>query len=207
MRDMEGYENRLRVFRVLLLAAYALCGLPVVYIGFQFIRDVIRMIYDGSLCDAGTSLIPDGPAYAVIQCGVRFEIILAVIFLATAGVTFWTWAYSKAARMPKTSDYMPRMKLDIIAGALLACGIATSVAVTGLSVVGCAGFFNAALGDSNGAGPLAAVLVGPILVGVAAAASAAQWIATLLVVPGYFLWRKMAGFITWTWITGRQTKN
>lgn len=37
MRDMEGYENRLRVFRVLLLAAYALCGLPVVYIGFQFI--------------------------------------------------------------------------------------------------------------------------------------------------------------------------
>lgn len=207
MRDMEGYENRLRVFRVLLLAAYALCGLPVVYIGFQFIRDVIRMIYDGSLCDAGTSLIPDGPAYAVIQCGVRFEIILAVIFLATAGATFWTWAYSKAARMPKTSDYMPRMKLDIIAGALLACGIATSVAVTGLSVVGCAGFFNAALGDSNGAGPLAAVLVGPILVGVAAAASAAQWIATLLVVPGYFLWRKMAGFITWTWITGRQTKN
>lgn len=207
MRDMEGYENRLRVFRVLLLAAYALCGLPVVYIGFQFIRDVIRMIYDGGLCDAGTSLVPDGPAYAVIQCGVRFEIILAVIFLATAGATFWTWAYSKATRMPKTSDYMPRMKLDIIAGALLACGIATSVAVTGSFVVGCAGFFNAALGDSNGAGPLAAVLVGPILVGVAAAASAAQWIATFLLVPGYFLWRKMAGFITWTWIAGRQTKN
>lgn len=207
MRDMEGYENRLRVFRVLLLAAYALCGLPVIYIGFQFVRDVIRMIYDGSLCDVGTRLIPDGPACTVIQCGVRFEIVLAVIFLATAGATFWTWAYSKAARMRKTSDYMPRMKLDVIAGTLLACCAATSVSVTGISVFGCVGFFNTALADSNGAGPLVAVLVGPILVGVAAAASAAQWIATLLVVPGYFLWRKMAGFITWTWITGRPVKN
>lgn len=207
MRDMEGYENRLRVFRVLLLAAYALCGLPVIYIGFQFVRDVIRMIYDGSLCDVGTRLIPDGPACTVIQCGVRFEIGLAVIFLATAGATFWTWAYSKAARMPKTSDYMPRMKLDVIAGTLLACCAATSVSVTGISVFGCVGFFNTALADSNGACPLVAVLVGPILVGVAAAASAAQWIATLLVVPGYFLWRKMAGFITWTWITGRPVKN
>lgn len=182
-----------RVFRMMFLLACAVCALPVVYVGFRFVRDVIGMSRDGTVFDAIAGFVPGGPVCAVIRCGIRAELILAAAFLLTAAGTFLAWAYARAAGMPRTLDYMPRMRFDVAAGMIFGCCVATSVAVTGAFGAACAGFLTTTLADLNAGGSLAAMI----------AALAVQWIVVCVSVPCYFLWRKMAGFIMWTWITGR----
>ena len=190
---MDVKMKSVRVFRMMFLLVCSVCALPVVYVGFRFVRDVIGMSRDGIIFDTIAGFVPGGTSCAVIRCGVRVELILAAVFLSTAAGTFLAWAYARVAGMPRTLDYMPRMRFDVAAGMIFGCCAATAVAVTGAFGAACAGFLTTALADSNAGGFVAAMI----------AALAAQWIVACVSVPCYFLWRKMAGFITWTWITGR----